>query len=260
MLIPFIKMHAQGNDFVILDGFSSPLPELPFSILAEQMCRIHTGIGADGLVLLSPCDNAAAKMTIYNSDGSLAEMCGSALRCVSFLTYQKTQLSEFIVNTDSGLKPVFVCAKTGDVTVNLGTPKLKLSNYNAEGITGDLVDIGNLHFVVWQSDLSSNPHLKFGNALEHHSGFPRSVNAHFAKVISPNEIDIKIWERACGPTLACGTGAASVVFSGITKGYISSPVKVNMPGGEVTIIEEGGAYLLSGQVTQVFCGEYLWKA
>lgn len=260
MLIPFIKMHAQGNDFVILDGFASVLPELPFPILAEQMCRIHTGIGADGLVLLSPCDNAAAKMTIYNSDGSLAEMCGSALRCVSFLTHQRTQLSEFIVNTDSGLKPVSVCAKSGDVTVNLGTPMLMLSNYNAEGISGDLVDIGNLHFVVWQSDLSGNPHLQHGSALEHHAGFPRPVNAHFAKVLSPSEIDIKIWERACGATLACGTGAASVVFSGISKGMLGSHVKVNMPGGSVYISEESGAYLLSGQVRQVFCGEYQWKA
>jgi len=260
MLIPFVKMHAQGNDFVILDGFAHPLPKLDYPVLAKQMCRMHTGIGADGLVLLSPCDNADARMTIYNSDGSLAEMCGSALRCVSAVIHQRTQLREFIVQTDSGDKPVYVCPETGKVSVNLGSPEMAVRDYKAEGFTGDLVDIGNLHFVIWHDNPDGKPHLQYGSALERHSGFPRPVNAHFARMHNQHEIEIQIWERACGPTLACGTGAASVVFSGITRGVLCSPVKVNMPGGAVTISEANGFYLLSGEVTHVFSGDYVWKA
>lgn len=252
-------MHAQGNDFVILDTISSPLAELDFPALAIDVCQKHTGIGADGLVLLQSCIEADARMIIYNLDGSRAEMCGSALRCISKLIHQKLHLNSLSVLTDSGIKHALISPQGSDITVNLGIPQMIQKNYPAEGFTGDLVDIGNLHYVVWQEDLSALPHLKFGSILEHHIGFPQPVNAHFARIITAHEIEIKIWEHACGATLACGTGAVSCVFSGIQSGVLQSPVKVNMPGGMVIIGQEEGSYLLSGEVQQTFTGEYAWR-
>ncbi|PKN72778.1 MAG: diaminopimelate epimerase [Candidatus Cloacimonetes bacterium HGW-Cloacimonetes-3] len=260
MLIPFIKMHAQGNDFVILDAFFFPLPELDYPTLARRICRLHTGIGADGLVIISPCTEADARMVIYNADGSRAEMCGSALRCISELMHKKLQTDKLTVLTDSGVKSVNISSQDALIAVNLGVPHMLRKNYPALGFVGDLIDVGNLHYVVWKDELADNPHLLYGSALELYSGFPRPVNAHFAKVISPHEIEIKIWEHACGATLACGTGAASCVFSGVNNGILLSPVKVNMPGGSVEIILDQAAYVLSGEVTIAFSGEYHWKA
>ncbi|GAB1467702.1 diaminopimelate epimerase [Candidatus Cloacimonadota bacterium] len=259
MLIPFIKMHAQGNDFVILDAFAFPLPELDFPTLAIDVCTPHTGIGADGLVILSPCPQANARMIIFNADGTRAEMCGSALRCVSFLMHQKLSLDSLSILTDSGVKLASISSQNGDIAVNMGIPRISKKGYPAEGFIGDLVDIGNLHYVVWQDDVSSQPHIKYGSILEMHSGFPQPVNVHFARVINTHEIEIKIWERACGATLACGTGATSCVFSGISNGSLQAPVKVNMPGGFVHVELNEKAYILIGTVTTAFTGEYLWK-
>lgn len=253
-------MHAQGNDFVILDAFAYPLPELDYPTLARRICRLHTGIGADGLVLLFPCPEADARMVIYNSDGSRAEMCGSALRCVSGLMQQKLHIDSLTVLTDAGVKHANISPVDGLIAVNLGVPRILQKNYPALGFNGDLIDVGNLHYVVWRDNLTDDPHLLYGSALEHYSGFPQPVNAHFAKLISPHEIEIKIWEHACGATLACGTGATSCVFSGISSGILLSPVKVIMPGGSVEITSEDATYILSGDVTLAFSGEYLWKA
>ncbi|MDD2228857.1 MAG: diaminopimelate epimerase [Candidatus Cloacimonetes bacterium] len=260
MIIPFVKMHAQGNDFVILDAFVCPLPELDFPSLATDVCKAHTGIGADGLVLLLPCPEANARMIIFNADGSRAEMCGSALRCVSLLMYQKLLLDSFSIQTDSGVKQISIASHGGDIAVNMGIPLMIKKGYPAEGFVGDLVDVGNLHYVVWQDDMSGQPHMKYGSILEKHSGFPQPVNAHFAHVVNSHEIEIKIWEHACGATLACGTGATSCVCSGIVNGALQSPVKVNMPGGFVHIELQGDTYILIGTVATVFTGEYLWKA
>lgn len=261
MLIPFLKMHAQGNDFILLDGFQNKLnlfTEGQYRALAANICKVHTAVGADGLVLIHPAKASDAQMIIYNSDGSRAEMCGSAMRCVSYLLSQKLSKRSLKIQTDSGIKNASVTAQ-GMVTVNLGLPQILLPGYTALGFAGDLVDIGNHHYIVWQDDLSGNPHLVHGAALEHHCGFAHPVNAHFARVISPTEIEIKIWEHACGATLACGTGAASAVYSGIYRGMLENNVTVNMPGGAVNVTATSSGYMLSGEVATSFNGVYDWK-
>jgi diaminopimelate epimerase len=260
MLVPFIKMHAQGNDFVILDGFKLKLPPIDYTELAKDMCTYRTGVGADGLVLLSPRKTAAAQMIIYNSDGTRAEMCGSALRCVSSLMFQKTNKRNLTILTDSGIKQAEISNGSQSVAVNLGVPKIVSREFSAEGFPGDLVDIGNSHFVIWVDTLDDNPHLQWGQAIENNPTFPQPVNVHFALLQSPEEITIKIWERSCGATLACGTGAASCVYSGFQRGILSNKVKVNMPGGSVQIEVVDSGCILSGEVTNTFEGTYLWKA
>ena len=261
MLIPFIKMQAQGNDFVILDYFVPEmlsLKELDFPALAIEVCKPHFGIGADGLVLLKPSAEFDAQMIIFNADGTQAEMCGSALRCVAWLLHKKTVQTEFEIVTDSGVKK---CQVNNDktITANLGLPKMLKMAYSAEGFTGDLIEIGNPHFIVWQKSPLEKIHLKYGPILEHHKGFSDTVNVHFAYLINKNEIAIKIWEKGCGATLACGTGASATVFSGILNGFLDNEVKVNMPGGSVKIIATTQGYLLSGEVYETFQGVFNWK-
>jgi len=258
MLIPFIKMNAQGNDFVILDLFAHELPELEYPELARQICDRHFGVGGDGLVLLKPVSEADAQMIIFNLDGSRAEMCGSALRCVSSLIMQKTGKSEVDIRTDSGTKQAF--REEEFICVNLGTPKMLQSKMQVEGFSGDLVDIGNPHYVVFRESIADDPHLQFGGLLEHHPAFQKAVNAHFVKVMDSDWIQMKIWEHACGPTLACGTGAASAVFAGVSRGLLDKQVEVEVPGGSIFItFQEDASCLLSGEVAESFRGTYPWK-
>jgi len=251
-------MQAQGNDFIILDGFAWAAKGLNYSDFAIEACAFHTGIGADGLVLMLPSENADGQMLIYNSNGSQAEMCGSALRCVAYLLHNKLNKRELAIQTDSGLLAATVSPE-GIVTVNLGMPKIIHKAFSALGFSGDLVDIGNLHFIIWQNDLDSDPHLLHGARLENYQGFPQAVNVHFAKLLSPTEVQIKIWERGCGATLACGTGAVSTVFSARQRELVESSVQVNMPGGAVQIEALETGYLLRGEVAFSFSGDYHWR-
>ena len=260
MLISFVKMQAQGNDFVIVNLLGDK--DMPFDPvgLARAICDRRLGVGADGLVFLRDDALADARMVIYNSDGSLASMCGSALRCCAWLLAAKKKKRQLLIFTDSGPKSVEVDLPDPFVHANLGAPRVTELKLVLDGIEGSLVDVGNLHFVSWWDDLDSDPHLVHGSAIEHSPGYPNGINAMFAKVLSPDEIDLKIWENACGPTLACGTGATATVLTGLELGLLNQEVKVNMPGGQVVIKkDEVGDFILSGPVTEVFNGTYQWK-
>lgn len=261
MLIPFIKMQAQGNDFVILDGFENNpalIKKLDLPALARSVCQRRMEIGADGLVILEPCRTGDGQMRIYNADGSRAEMCGSALRCVAFLLCAKKNRTDLSIITDSGKKTALV-SSNGVISVNLGLPKILETDKEVDGFTGDLVSIGNLHYIIWQDDLAGEPQLQYGRALEHHPAFPRPVNVHFVRQISPSQIEIKTWERGSGATLACGTGASCCVASGIGRKLLQDQVQVQMPGGKVSIKARTMGYQLSGEVGKPFEGMYNWK-
>jgi len=133
------------------------------------------------------------------------------------------------------------------------------SAYQVMDFTGDLVEIGNQHFIVWVNSLQDDPHLQYGSAIEHHKGFAQTVNVHFAVLLNRTAVAIKIWEKGCGATLACGTGASATVFSGIAKGLLDNEVEVLMPGGIVKINASESGYLLSGEVCESFQGVYNWK-
>lgn len=259
MLIAFLKMQAQGNDFVILDFLGQEIPSYDFPALASSICDRHFGVGADGLVTIQASVAADARMVIYNSDGSRAEMCGSALRCVAGLLMDKHAVAEPRIFTDSGLKQAH--READNIIVNLGTAKILEADFPAGNFVGDLVDIGNPHYVVFCDEISEDPHLKYGAALEHHPAFPASVNVHFVQVQGRDKMQMKIWEHACGPTLACGTGAASAVYSGIRKELLDNEVTVGVPGGVLKIIyqQESNTLQLCGPVSQVFSGNYTWK-
>ena len=260
MLIDFIKMHAQGNDFVILDHPETAVMQADLSALAKAVCDRRFGFGADGLVIFTASEQAASRMIIYNSDGTRAAMCGSALRCLTLLQAQQTGESSFNIETDSGLK---ACHLEHDniTTISLGKPEMLDPDLLVDDFRGSLVDVGNLHYVIYTDDLDDSPHLRYGDFLEHHPSFPSPVNVHFVKLSDPENIQLAIWERGAGATLACGTGATAAVLTGIIKHGLDHNVNVQMPGGtvRVTIDPKTGIFELSGAVTHVGTGQYRWK-
>jgi len=260
MLIPFVKMQAQGNDFVIIDNRKLAL-QADFSLMSADLCSLHFGIGADGMVLIENSSLALARMLIYNSDGSRAEMCGSALRCVTSLLFLEQGDGWLKIETDSGIKKGLVrsAGTQNMVWVNMGTAEFVEQDLELIGIRGDLVDVGNKHFVSYLESVEADPHLLYGSEIEHHPHFFKPVNVQFVKVIDDQNIILKIWEAACGATLACGTGATASVFCGLKKSLLKLPVKVQMPGGFVIIDVDASGYLLGGEVGTVFWGETEWK-
>ncbi|MCB5246340.1 MAG: diaminopimelate epimerase [Candidatus Cloacimonadaceae bacterium] len=257
MLIPFCKLEAQGNDFVILELIPASNTRLPLNLLAKDICKVHQGVGADGLVILLASDSADGKMIIYNKDGSRAEMCGSALRCCAYLLSDLTNKKELKIETDSGIKTASIKDKA--IQVNLGRPSIIKDNILVEEVKGTLVEIGNIHFVSYQ-DVLDGQELYLGPTLEKHSAFHAPVNVEFVHPLSATELEMKVWEKGVGLTQACGTGAVASVFTGIIHGILSNEVKVNMPGGQVLIRKmDTGDFLLEGNVTKVFNGVYKWK-
>lgn len=257
MLIPFGKIQAQGNDFVVLQLLHTRETSLPPDALARDICDRRTGVGADGLVLLLAEAGADARMVIHNSDGSHALMCGSALRCCASLLHRLTGKTELRIATASGLKNASV--RERQISVNLGKPVLQEQDLDLEGVTGTVVEVGNLHFVSFQARLHGQE-LETGPRLERHPRFREGVNAEFARVVSRLEIEMKVWERGAGATQACGTGAVASVFSGINKGLLDNEVWVKMPGGAVHVARlENGEFMLAGTVEHTFSGVYQWK-
>jgi diaminopimelate epimerase len=250
-------MHAQGNDFVILESDKLTLQIHDYSLLARAMCDRHFGIGADGLVLL---DKSLPQMIIYNTDGTRAEMCGSALRCCCYLMYKHSGSFEVSINTDSGVSKGYIDRIVPEiVTVEIGNPEMILQNMIVDSFTGDYVNIGNPHFVILSDDLSAEPHLTYGKALSKNKAFTNGANVEFVSIINRDEIDVVVWERGVGATLACGTGSTAVVFSCQVKGLLNDSVKVNLPGGKITVERKDSVYYLQGEVVFVATGEYLWK-
>lgn len=258
MLIPFIKMQAQGNDFVIWDMRSNgDIPEL-VSALSIAICDRRFGVGADGLVIIRPSTESDARMIIYNSDGSRAAMCGSALRCVASLVSPTAHTAPLSIATDSGIKTANV--NLTEVVVDMGTPRFVERNIYLHGLLGNVVDTGNLHFVCITENLEEEPHKTHGHLLENDPTFPQGLNSQFAHITGKNELELLIWERGAGATHACGTGAVATVFSGVRSGLLIPPCIVDMPGGRVRVTETpSGTFTLAGEVQTVFRGEYQWR-
>lgn len=260
MLIPFTKMQAQGNDFVFL---KQPLREALWEEmprLAQSICDRHFGVGADGLVLVLEDEEADARMVIYNSDGTRPAMCGSALRCTGWLVAANGQQDALKIKTDSGLREVQVDRDKGEVTAVIGYPQIREKDLVLFGLKGSLVDVGNLHFVTWWDDLTPNPHLLFGAKIEKTAGYESGINSMYARRISAEEIELKIWENACGATLACGTGASATLKVGFELGLLESEVSIHMPGGSVQArLNPDSGVSLGGAVKEVFEGAFPWK-
>ena len=245
----FTKMEGLGNDFIVVDG---PL-SLP-SELVSAVCNRRRGIGADGVLVVSSVGADRVKMEYFNADGSAAELCGNGLRCVASYAVANDLVSvlHFVVETAVGDRRVSV----GDGTVRAELGPIESSDADRE-IDGHLVrtvDVGNPHAVLFVEDPSSTAVEEIGSALEVHHVFPDGTNVEFVRVHSPNTIEMRVWERGVGETLACGTGAAAVVAADVASGRADSSASVQLLGGTLDVEIVDGVAWISGPATVVFEG------
>ena len=249
--IKFTKMNGLGNDFIILDYEEYQKTNLSPDKLALKLCDRNFSIGADGLIIINPnTDKADISWIFYNSDGSPAQMCGNGMRCFARYVYDNKIIDkkEFTVETRAGIIVPKIISDT-EIRVNMGTPILEptkipsktSTNLNIQYKINDinfllnLVSMGNPHCVIFVEKNSKNLTLKYGSIIEHDSIFPEKTNVEFVEILSRNEVIVNVWERGCGITLACGTGACATTVAGILNGYLDNNVKVNLPGGALQV-------------------------
>jgi len=273
----FTKMHGAGNDYVYVNCFE-PVDLGDVSEQAKAMSDRHFGIGGDGLVLICPSERADARMRMYNADGTEAEMCGNAVRCVAKFVYDHgiVPQEELTIETGRGVLDL-QCSITGgkvdSVRVNLDEPILNSADIPTT-LAGDppvnvplevagrtlevtCVSMGNPHAVTFVDEVNDDWVLNVGPQVEVHAAFPRRVNAEFIQVVSRSEIFMRVWERGSGETLACGTGAGASVVAGVLAGLLDRKVTVHLSGGDLEIEwAESGEVYMTGPATEVFSGEW----
>jgi diaminopimelate epimerase len=272
----FSKMHGIGNDYVVLDGRADG-PD--WSKLAREMCDRHFGVGSDGLLVVASSDRADTRMRMFNPDGSESEMCGNGIRCFAKYVYDRGLIAkkELKVETGNGVLDLAIDAPNGRaerVTVAMGAPEFRPErvpvvgsgerafDVPVDGVGADVivscVSMGNPHAVMFlDGPVADFPLEQVGPRVEHHRLFPRRVNFEVVQVKSRGELDVRVWERGAGITLACGTGACGVVAVARTMGLIDERVRVNMPGGPLEIEWNGkGDVMMTGPATLVFEGEW----
>lgn len=264
--IRFTKMHGAGNDYIYLDCMKES-PGNPVSLSVEISDR-HFGVGSDGLVLIMPSDKADFRMRMFNADGSEAQMCGNASRCVGKFVYERglTDKREITLETLSGIKTLSLDVDKGvvkSVTVNMGTPVLTPSLVPAKSLNPEIklseretvggstyeitaVSMGNPHAVVFVDDITDELVLQHGPELETAEIFPEKANIEFVKVKNDGSLLMRVWERGSGETLACGTGACAAAVASFLNGLAGRETDVELPGGTLHIRwseEDGNVYL-----------------
>ncbi|MDJ1183598.1 diaminopimelate epimerase [Roseofilum casamattae] len=274
MELKFTKYQGLGNDFILVDNRSQSTP-LVTPDRAVRLCDRHFGIGADGVIFVLPgTEETNYTMRIFNSDGSEPEMCGNGIRCFAQFIAQLegSGRREYRVSTLAGV----MVPKLGEqdmVTVDMGVPKLlaaeiptTLGAANEPVVDATLevageswlvtcVSMGNPHCVTFVPDVDGLALEQIGPKFEHHSVFPERINTEFVRVISPNRVQMRVWERGAGITLACGTGACATVVAGVLAGKCDRQTTVQLPGGDLDIewADDDRLYM-TGPARAVFTG------
>lgn len=289
--IKITKMQGLGNDFVILDYSEYEKTGLSMEDLSVKLCDRHFGIGADGMIIPYIKDSSTSALNagspyeklfseplktdigwyFYNSDGSTAQMCGNGMRCFAKYAYDKGLVNkkQFSVQTLAGvIKPELL--PDGKVKVDMGAPVLedekipfkgerKLRAFDCEFEIFP-VSMGNPHCVIFTDENPLELAKSYGPSIEVHEYFPEKTNTEFAKVLSRNEIDMRVYERGCGITLACGTGACATVVASVLNNLTENKVKVNLLGGSVIIEWRGNKDNLSEHVFMIGSADYSFFA
>ena len=269
----FWKMQGLGNDYIVFDNRDEKINDTEASELSLKLCKRRFSVGADGVLFASNSTVADVKMRIFNADGSEAEMCGNGIRCFAKYCYENgiARKSELFVETLSGKKRVLLTVENGlviSVMVDMGVPLLERSKIPMFGqgncINEDLqvngkaykvtcLSVGNPHCVIFVDSVNDFPVQRVGPKIEMHSFFPQRINVEFAQVLSENDVKVRVWERGCGETLACGTGACATVAAGNLLKKLGSKVRVQLLGGDLEV-EYTERLLLNGPAEKVFEG------
>lgn len=275
----FTKMHGCGNDYVYVDGAREKIPAERKNEVVKFLSDRHFGIGGDGVIFINPSDVADFEMEMYNMDGSRSEMCGNGIRCVGKYVYDHglTQKTSLTIVSCGKIKYLELTVEDGKVTkvrVNMGSPILEAAEIPVVAEKSPVVDtpitvdgkeyrmtcvsMGNPHAVVYVDEMIDDETMaKIGPLFEHHERFPRRVNAEFVKVLSRERVQMRVWERGTGETLACGTGACAVTVASILNGLTEDSITVELLGGNLEIFwdrKENVVYM-TGPATTVFEGE-----
>lgn len=276
MKLSFTKMHGCGNDYIYMDCFRQQVLEP--AQLSRTLSRPHFGIGGDGLILILPSGQADAKMRIFNRDGSEGKMCGNGIRCVAKYLYDSGIVSkrDMRIDTLSGVKEVQVHPQENGpflVTVDMGPailnppdipvllPGNRVVERQVELSEGQeiitCVSMGNPHCVVFRPQVAKLDLEQEGPRFETAPIFPQGVNTEFVQVIGENQLQMRVWERGSGETLACGTGACASAVAAVLTGRCNprEPVQVVLRGGTLSIRDTGTTILMTGQAQTVFTGE-----
>ena len=271
----FTKMHGLGNDYVYVNCFEEKIDNPP--AVARFVSDRHFGIGSDGLIMINPSKTADFEMEMYNADGSRGEMCGNGIRCVAKYVYDygltdKTQIS---VETLGGIKYLDLTVEDGKVSlvkVDMGKPELEADlipiisereqvidepievdgkEYHMTGVS-----MGNPHAVIYVDDVKGLDLEKIGPKFENHERFPKRINTEFVHCIDRQTVEMRVWERGSGETLACGTGACAVAVSSILNNLTDTQVTVKLLGGDLQIEwdREKDRVFMTGPATVVFDG------
>lgn len=275
----FFKYEAAGNDFIILDGSSAPSSPAPETV--RRLCDRHTGVGADGVILLLPSTTADLRMRIINADGGDAQMCGNGLRALVLFAYDAgflpggpEQDREVSVETASGIRVVtFVGVSTGSsrFKVDMGEPSWTRGSIPIEGsptqpavgiplsvdgsteLSVTCISMGNPHCVLFVDDVAGYPVTFVGPAIENNPFFPQRTNVEFVQVADEERLLVRVWERGVGETLACGTGACAALVATRLNGLTGPSARVSLPGG-VLDIQWDGSVFMTGPARRVFTG------
>ncbi len=264
MKIKFEKWQGLGNDFIILEDVKAT------GELAKELCNRNFGIGADGLFSVKKNSNADIAWDFYNSDGSIAQMCGNGIRCFAKYVFDKGLLkkNKFSVMTLRGVvipeilengmvkvdmnKPVFEASK---IPVNVSDPL----DFEVLGYKACAISMGNPHCLIFTEDNGEELAKRDGAKIEASPLFPEKTNVEFINIINRNKIKVNVWERGCGITLACGTGACASVAAGVKKGLVDDNAEVVLPGGSLFIEWKGENVFMTGPAQKSFEGVYFHK-
>ena len=278
-------MHGLGNDYVYLDGFAVTLPADP-AALARRISDRHRGVGGDGLILVERSPVAAARMRMFNADGSESEMCGNGVRCVAHLVVSRGYAPAGPVQIETGRGVLDLVVepsgrRASRVRVDMGEPILAPARipvvhpgervvdapcsaldspepwWGTAGLDPRMtcVSMGNPHVVFWCRDVAEVPLEAFGARIETDAIFPSRVNVHVVEVLAPDRVRMRTWERGSGITQACGTGASAVCVAGVLGGRTAERIRASLPGGDLDLEwKPGGHVLMTGPAEEVFEG------
>lgn len=250
----FTKMQGLGNDYVYVNCLIEKIDNP--SEVAKLVSDRHFGIGSDGLILIKPSDIADFKMEMYNADGSQGEMCGNGIRCVAkyVYDYKLTDKTSISVETLAGIKYLDLTIKDGkavQIKVNMGSPILTPADIpviaTGEQVVNEPIEVagkpyhmtcvsmGNPHAVIFMEQVKELDLEKIGPFFENHERFPKRINTEFARIIDRNNIEMRVWERGSGETLACGTGACATAVASILNGLTDNEVTIRLLGGDLLV-------------------------
>lgn len=272
----FVKMHGAGNDYIYINGFAEKVDD-PHA-LARRISDRHKGVGSDGLVLILPSDKAHVRMRMFNSDGSEAQMCGNAIRCVGKYAFERGLAREecLKVETLAGIKTLWLTVENGIVplvTVDMGKPEWQPARIPVAaagesflrrplsvcGRTWEIhcVSMGNPHAVTFTTGVDALPLAELGPHFEQHALFPQRINTEWVEVINDHTLFMRVWERGAGETLACGTGACAVAVVAARLGLTGRSVTVRLRGGDLHIQWHDNDHVhMRGEAVTVFEGSF----